>query len=802
MSGFLQDLRHAARTLLRSPAFALVGALSLALGIGANSTIFSVVSATLIAPLPYPGAERLVMVWQDMRARGGPADEWATPGNYFDWTEAREVFEDVAAVRGWATSLTSQGTAPEALPGASVTHRYFSVLGVAPAVGRAFAPSDDVPGAPRVVILSHGLWQRAFGGDPGIVGRAVLLADEPHEVVGVMPASFRPAVLADAALWRPMRLDPANAPRGLVVLRVVARLKPGVSREAADERLAVLARGLAERHPATNRDVGIRLVGLREQLFGPVRTGLLVLLSAVAFVLLIACANVANLFMAHGSARAGALSVRMALGAGRARLVRHLMAESLLLAAAGGVLGVLIAGWGIDVLMGLVPKGRMASVEVGITWPVVAFTAGVSLLSALLFGLAPAWQLTRAGAGGLQLSSSGRGQAGPRGTPLRRLLIVGEVAIALVLLVGAGLLLRSYAGLNQVDLGFDTRNVLVATVNPPAARYPEPARLGQFYDRLIERAAAIPGVEAAALTSVVPFDGDSDVSFEIEGRPLPETEAHVPVAWYRLVSERYFEAMRIPIVAGRGFTRAEPAPCLIVNETMAKRYWPGEDPIGRRIRAGRDAPWVTVVGIARDVKSRGPAATPQVEMFMPYWFMPERGMAVLLKTPGDPLQHAAALREAVKGADPALPVASMDTMQRLRNDSIAEPRFFTVLLAAFALSGIALAAMGIYGVIAYTVAQRTNEIGVRVALGASRADVLRLVVLDGMRLAVAGTVIGVAGAAALTRLIATLLFGVQPSDPLTFLLTACAVCAVALLASYLPARAALRVDPLQALRSE
>lgn len=376
------------------------------------------------------------------------------------------------------------------------------------------------------------------------------------------------------------------------------------------------------------------------------------------------------------------------------------------------------------------------------------------------------------------------------------------MAVALVLLVGAGLLLRSYAGLNRMDLGFDSRNLLVAEVNPPAARYPDRARLAQFYDRLIERAAAIPGIESAALTSVVPFGGDSDVSFEIEGRPLPENEAQVPVAWYRLVSERYFDVMRIPIVAGRGFTRAEPAPCLVVNETMAKRYWPNENPIGRRIRAGSDAPWVTIVGIARDVRSRGPAATPQVEMFIPYWFMPERGVAVLLRTPGDPLQHAAALREVVKAADPALPVASMDAMQSLRGDTVAEPRFFTVLLAAFALSGIALAAIGIYGVIAYTVAQRTNEIGVRVALGASRSDVLRLVVMDGMKLAVAGTLLGAAGAAALTRLIASLLFGVTPSDPLTFVLTACGVCAVALLASYLPARAALRVDPLRALRAE
>ncbi len=802
MAGFLQDLRYAARTLRRSPAFAGVAVLSLALGIGANSTIFSVVSATLLAPLPYPGAERLVMVWQDMRAQGGPPDEWATPGNYFDWAGASEVFEGVAAARGWATSLASDGAAPEALPAASVTYRYFGVLGVAPALGRTFAASDDVPGAPRVVVLGHGLWQRAFGGDPGIVGRRVLLADEPHEVIGVMPQGFKPAVLADAALWRPMRLDPANAQRGLVVLRVVARLKPGVSIEAADGRLAVLARALGEKYPETNRNVGIRLVDLREQLFGPVRTGLLVLLSAVAFVLLIACANVANLFMAHGSTRAGALSVRMALGANRGHLVRHLMAESLLLAGAGGALGVLLAGWGVDLLMGLIPKGRMTAVEVGITWPVVAFTAAVSLLSALLFGLAPAWQLTRANAVGLPLSSSGRGQAGPRGTLLRRLLVVGEVAVALVLLVGAGLLIRSYAGLNRIDLGFDTRNLLVATVNPPAARYADRVRLGQFYDRLIERAAAIPGIEAAALTSVVPFDGDSDVSFEIEGRPRPENESKVPVAWYRLVSERYFEAMRIPIVTGRVFTRAEPAPCLIVNETMAKRYWPNENPIGRRIRTGDDSPWVTVIGIARDVKSRGPAATPQVEMFVPYWFMPERGMSVLLKTPGDPLQHAAALRSAVKDADPALPIASLDTMQGLRDASVAEPRFFTLLLAAFALSGIALAALGIYGVIAYTVAQRTSEIGVRVALGASRSDVLRLVVLDGMKLAVVGTLIGVVGAAALTRLISTLLFGVTPSDPLTFAATALGVCAVALLASYVPARAALRVDPLRALRAE
>ncbi|RPJ80229.1 MAG: FtsX-like permease family protein, partial [Acidobacteria bacterium] len=406
---------------------------------------------------------------------------------------------------------------------------------------------------------------------------------------------------------------------------------------------------------------------------------------------------------------------------------------SLLLSAVGGLLGVLFAGWGVDLLMTLVPVPRMEPVDVGITWPVIGFTAAISVMSAAIFGVAPAWQISGSPVSGGMLS--GRGQAIRGSKRLRGALVVAEVAVALVLLTGAGLLSRSYLMLNQVDLGFDPGNLLVGTVNPPSIRYSDRVALGQFYDRLIERAEAIPGIQGAALTSVVPFGGDSDVSFEIEGRPRPETEAGQPVAWYRLVSDRYFDVMRIRLVAGRTFTRAEPAPCLVVNETMARRYWPGESPIGRRLRAGPESPWVTVIGVVADMKSRGPAATPQVEMFIPYWFMPERGIAVLLRTHGDPLEYGAALREAVRSADKALPVADISSMQSLRGETVSEPRFFTLLLAAFALAGLALAGIGISGVIAFTVAQRTNEIGVRVALGASSADVMRLVVLDGMRLA-------------------------------------------------------------------
>jgi putative ABC transport system permease protein len=802
MSSLFADLRYSIRILTRSPAFSIAALLALALGTGANTAIFSVVHAVLLEPLPYPAPDRLVMLWQDMRARGGPAREWATPGNYFDWKAETPVFEHVAAIGGWAPALTGAGE-PEQLVGAQVTATYFDVLGVPPLLGRAFLPEEDVPGAERVVVIAHDLWQRRLAGDPGVVGRTVTLDGEPHAVVGIMPPGFRPAVLAAAQIWRPRRMNAANPSRGAVILRVVARLRADVSVDQARTRLASAAQRLERQYPDWNTKVGFVVERLHDQVVGDVRPALLVLLGAVGFVLLIACANVANLLLARASSRTREIAVRLALGARRGRVIRQLLTESLVLAVAGGAAGLLVAFWGVDLLMAFVPAGGPLNREVGLDVPVLIFTAVVTLLTGLAFGVAPALQTSRPDMAA-SLKEGGKHGASAGTRRLRRALVAAEVAVAITLLVGAGLLARSFVNLQGTYLGFDPAGVLVASVSPPSARYPEDPQRVAFYDRLIERAAALPGVRTAALTSIIPLAiGDSDMSFLIEGVPPPATGEDYPVGWYRIVSPGYFDTLRLPLARGRTFEESEPAPVFVVNEAMVRKYWPAEDPLGRRIRLSRNGPWFTLVGVVGDVRQRGARETPQPQMYFPYrQFIEPGAVVVALRTDGDPLALASSLRSAVREIDADLPVYGVARLDELVSGSVAQPRFVMLLVVVFAALALSLAAVGIYGVMSYTVVQRTGELGVRMALGASPGDLFRLLLGDALRVTAAGLAIGCGAALLLGRTMRGLLFGVSSADPLTFAATTAFLLGVALLASYLPARRATRVDPLLALRTE
>ncbi|MBP7778144.1 MAG: ABC transporter permease [Acidobacteria bacterium] len=801
MQTIWQDVTYAVRSLLRAPGFAAVTILTLALGIGANTAVFTVVNAIVLRPLPYPAADRLVMLWQDLSQRGGPADEWASPGNFVDWTTSLPALERVAAIGGWRPTLTGDAE-PEALGGEQVSHEYLTVLRRAPALGRDFAAADDVPNARRVAIISDGLWRRRFGGDPSAVGRLVVLAGEPHEIIGVLPPAFRPVVAPDADVWRPLRLDRANPSRGLVVLRTVARLAEGVTLAQAQGAATALAARLEAEHPDDNARTGFLVQPLGDRVTGQIRPALVALAGAVAFVLLIACANIANLLLARASGRRRELATRVALGASRGRMVRQLATESLVVAAAGGAVGLLLGIWGVDALVALAPADAPRLDEVRVDAAVFAATALLALATGLLVGLAPALQQSFTSVAPA-LKDGGRGTAGGSSGTLRRVLVTAEVALALVLVTGGALFVETFVRLQSADLGFRTDGLLLGAIFPTRTSYDTPEKTIALYDQVLERVAAIPGVEQAALSSVLPLDGgDSDMSFAIEGRPAVSVASEVPVAWYRLVSAGYFEAIGMRIVRGRSFADREPAPSVVVNETFVRRYFPGEDPLGRRLRFGApDRPAFTIVGVVADVSGRGAREDTRVETFVPYRQMPERGMNIVLRGP-IPGSWPTPLRQAVGAIDPGLPVVGVQTMAERVGVSISQPRFLATLSGGFAGLALILAALGIYGVMAYAVAQRTAEIGVRMALGASTTGVFRLVVGDGVKLAAAGLVLGVTGAVFAARAIATQLFGVEPTDPLRLAVTAAVVVGVVVAACLVPARRAMRVDPLEALRAE
>ena len=801
MDRFRQDLRFAVRGLRRSPVFAVTVLATLALGIGANTAIFSFVDALLLRPLPYPEPDRLVTIWQDYTETGGPEQEWFTPPDFADVREHASTIEAVTLIDGFGATLTNAGE-PVLLNGGLVSVEWFDVVGVTPALGRGFAADDGQAG--DVVVLSHTVWRDRFGGDTAVVGGTITLNGNPTTVIGVMPQGFE-SPIAQADLWAPATASTySGCGRGCYVMRVIGRLAQDATVAQAEAELAGIARSIVEQAPAVKAGMQFRVIGLHALIAGPAEPALLALLGAVGLLLLIACVNIANLLLARAGTREREVAVRSALGAGRRRLMRQLMTESVVLGVAGGALGVLLSLWGVRLLVGMTPPGTPRLDEVAIDLRVLGFAAALSIVTGVLFGLVPAAQLART-----RLTSALRD--GERTTAarhrMRGALVVAEIALALMLLVGAGLLVRSFVRLQTVDPGFAPENVMTASLLMPPASYESPAQFNPFYSELLDRLSARPGVVTAGASSILPMSGgDSDIGFLIEGRPMPADRSEAPVAWYRSISADYFRAMGMRLVQGRGITaedRADAPPVVVINETLARRHWPNENPVGQRITSeGPEGPWTTVVGVVADVRDNGLDAPPQVEMFLPYQQVPSRFMNFVLRTETDPQALAPAVRAEVQRLDPNLPVTAIGTMRDLVRTSTAMPRLYLSFFGFFAGVALVLAAVGIYGITAYTVTQRTQEIGIRMALGARQGDVLRLVLRHAVLLVAAGVVLGVAGALALSRQLSALLYDLSPTDPATFATIALILAGVALAASVLPALRAARIDPQVALRSE
>jgi putative ABC transport system permease protein len=800
----LQDLRYGFRLLLRAPGFSAIAIGALAIGIGANTAIFSIVNTLLIQGLPYRDADRLAVVWEHNLPRDRRSNV-VSPGNFIHWREMNQVFEDIAAVGMTFNLVLTGGGEPEELPMQFVSAQFFPILGVQPTIGRTFTTEEDRPRS-RVAVISHRLWTRRFNGDRSVLERPITFDGNAYSVIGVMPAGFS-FLDKTVDVWLPVGFSAeSRTPRGRW-LQVVGRLKPELTFERAQEEMTRVAGALTQMFPDFNTGWTARVVPLREQLTGDVRSPLVVLVGAVAFVLLIACANVANLLLARATARHRELAVRSALGAGRARLVRQLLAESLILALAGGVAGLLLAQWALTFLRAVVaerlPIQRLE--VVGIDGWVLLFTLSASLLSGLLFGVVPA--LTAAGTGlNDSLKEGGRTGSGGRGSRTRAVFVVVEVALAVVLLVGAGLLMRSFLHLLDVNPGFDSTRTLTMRVSLPPARYRSDAEMAQFFNRLFQQIDALPGVESSGAVSFLPLTGlASATSMEIIGQPRPP-RGQDHVADVRVVTHDYFKAMGVPLLQGRLFDAREAAEStdrVIVNEALAKKHWPGEDPIGKRLQLSWFNPRPDeVIGVVGDIRHHNLDTEARPMTFWPYLRSPCSAMTLAIRTGGDASVITNSVVAIVRGLDPALAAANIRTMEEVVSNSVAQRRVTMMLLSIFAGAALLLAAIGIYGIIAYSVTQRTPEIGLRMALGAQRGDVLRMVVKQAVVLAVVGIVVGGAGALLLTQLMKGMLFQVEPSDPGTFAAVSGLLAAVAVLASGVPGLRATRVDPVIALRAE
>jgi putative ABC transport system permease protein len=803
MNTFFQDLRFSVRQLLKHPAFAAVAILTLGIGIGANTAIFSVVNSVLLRPLPFPESHRLVQVVRPLPTGTSIA---MSPPDFLDYRRENRTLEDLAAFDTEGYTLTGDGE-PLRVAGAAVSASFFDVLRVPPAIGRPFMEGENEPGQDLLVVLGHGLWERRFGGDPGVIGRQIELNGLSRTVVGVMPADFR---FGEWDLLTPLTYDENfRNSRGAIFLQLIGRLAPGVAVEQASADLARVAADLEAQYPESNTGRAAALMPLKEQLTGAVRPALLILLGAVGLVLLIACVNVANLLLARGAAREGEVALRAALGAGRGRLVRQLLTESLILGAAGGLMGLLVAFWGTDLLIAMQPPNLPRLDSAPVDGNVIAFTAGAAFLTSLLFGLAPALQASRPNLV-TSLKQGGRGARARGRSRLRSGLVVAEVGLAIMLLTGAGLLIKSFSELQRVDPGFQPEGTLAFALSLPDARYPEDPQVDQFFTAFMERVQAIPGVRSAgAIAGGVPMSGSSFViSFEVEGRePLPLGQSQSLNT--RIVTPDYFRTLGIPVISGRGFVpqdRADAPQVVILNQAAVREFFTDEEPIGQRILMGwtRDGNTVggEIVGLVGDVKQIGLGDEFIPEIYIPHAQVPTGAMTVVMRAAGDPLDLVGSVRAELLALDPDLPISNVRTMEAVLKGSVAEPRFYMMLLTAFAAVALLLAAIGIFGVMSYSVTQRTGEIGIRLALGAAPGNVLTLVVGQGAGLIVAGTGLGILGAFATTRLLSGLLFGVGTTDPATFVLVPALLMAVALVACYIPARRATKVDPLVALRAE
>ncbi len=821
MNTLLQDIRIAVRMMLKNPGFSLVVVLTLGLGIGANTAIFSVVNAVLLRPLAYKDSGSLVNIWGKFDTQGIPRN-WLSEPEYWDLRDRNESFSELGAYSlGNGANLTSNDSPPMQVSAPAATATLFQILGVPTELGRTFTADEDQPGHDHEALLSFALWKSLFGGDPQIVGKSIQLDGQPYAIVGVLRKDF--ALGGKQDLWVPLGLDRAKPQdRGSHYLRVTARLKPRITLAQASAEMDRFAAQLGRENPnnyVAGSGWGMFIVPLKEQLVGSVRPALLVLLSAVAFVLLIACVNVANLLQTRASAREKELSIRAAMGAGRARIMRQFLTESLVLAAAGGALGLFLAYWGVYALRLLVPQNFPRMDEVGVDPLVLLFTLGISLLTGLVFGLAPAWQVGRVNLQGT-LKETGQSTSAARGTRrLRQILVVSEMALAVLLLVGAGLLIRSFQHLLEVNPGFQPQHLLSMRLSPPTKAYPDGVPLQTFYQQVLDRVKTIPGVQAAGAVSELPLsDSSSSGSTFFEQTSVTDLPRYAPMnnlpyteIDYRTVVPGYFQAMQIPLVRGRLLTDADTSDALrvaVVDRDFANRFWPNEDPIGKRIAvqaiAKSNPPipqWCTVVGVVGHVKHYGPDVEGREQAYFPLAQLSfARTMYLAVRTTLEPASVTSAIRQQVLAVDRNMPIYEVSTMDQLLSNSVVQPRLNLTLLVAFAAIALVLAAVGIYGVMAYTVTQRTHEIGIRMALGAQGEDVLKQVLGEGARLAALGLGLGLVGSLVAMRLITTMLFGVKPTDPLTFAAVAVVLASVALAACYIPARRATRVDPLTALR--
>jgi len=805
METLIQDLRYSVRMLLKKPSFTAIAVLALAIGIGANTAIFSVVNAILLRPLPYKNFERVSMIWMD-NPKLGVTEDWHSYPNYLDFKEQNQSYEDMAAFNTRSFNLTGAGD-PVRILGVSTTASLFSVLGIDPMLGQAFTETEEEPGKDLVVVLSYGLWQRRFGGDRGIIGQPINMNGVNRTVLGVMPASFS-FPDKQTELWIPLALAPqGRQARNLIMYKAVGRLKPGITVAQAQQDMGAIAKRLDDEYSKSG--YGINLILLRDQETKGLKTALLILLGAVGFVLLIACANVANLLLARAAMREKEIAIRLALGAGRVRIVRQLLTESLVLGAIGGAVGLLLAVWGLDALIALAPADVPHLDQTGIDLRVLLFTLVVSLLTGLIFGVVPALQASSPDLNDA-LKEGGRGAGGgTRAIRIRNVLVVSEIALSLVLLVGAGLLIRSFIRLQQFELGFNPENLLTMRIQLPGSKYRDGKQVSSFYQQLLERIEAVPGVQSAgAISSVFLTDTPSSTNFTIEGRPIPVGAEAIEVP-LDSVSPSYFKVMGIPLLQGREFDERDVGgapPVAIINQTFARRFFANEDPIGKRYVYGTPGPdnnqWITIVGVVGDMRRTGFDRPVRPETFLPEGQASENRLTIVARVQGEPSALAGAMRSEVWVIDKDQSVYDIKTMRQILSEMLSQRRFNMLLLGIFAAVALTLAAMGIYGVMSYAVAERTHEIGLRMALGAQAGDVLNLIVRQGMLLVATGLLVGLVASFALTRLMSTLLYGVSATDPLTFIAIPVVLTGVALGACFVPARRAIKVDPMVALRYE
>jgi putative ABC transport system permease protein len=798
------DLRYGLRLLRHAPGFTAVAVGALALGIGANTAIFSTVDAVLLRPLPFADPDRVVMVWEDNSAASFPRNTPAS-GNFVDWKQRNRVFTDMAATRGASANLTADGP-PEQVVGRATTANFFGVLGVKPAAGRAFTEDEDRTGAP-VAVISYALWQRRYAGDPGVLNREILINGLKFTITGVMPREFA-FRNREMDFWIPMHFAPADlVRRGSHNLNVVARLRPGVSVAQARQDMSAIARQLAAEYPDDDRDIGAAVIPMREDTVGNTRVELLVLMAATGCVLLIACANLAGLLLVRGLGRRREMAVRSALGASRARLVTQMIAEGALVALAGGVLGLLLAPVGTKVLAALVPTALPASVAPAIDARVFGFALLLSLLTGIGFSIVPAWQASRVSMNDW-LKQGGRGGIGGAAAGTRDALVVLEVAAALVLMVGAGLMLQTVARLRAIDIGFRPGHLLTLRTTLPRTRYLDPEKRIAFYHRVLQAVRALPGVESVGYGSTLPFRSQGNTQgYRVEGRDrVPGDPGD---ALLRVSSGDYLQTLGVRLVEGRLLQTSDTdqtANVVVINQTLARLYFPNQSPLGHRIATtARQPVWRTIVGVVRDVHERGYELAMKAGVYIPFeqyqdtWALPE---SLLVRTSGDPASLTSAVRRVVAETDPEQPVAAVATMDEIVALDVADRRQQMTLLTAFAALALLLASLGLYGLLAYTVTQRSREIGLRMALGASASGVVSMVVLRGVALSAAGLVLGLSAAWLLAGAMSKILYGVAPTDPGTYVAVALLLCAIAAAASWIPARRAVRIDPIVVLREE